>query len=158
MAKFTPRLGQPPSGWDNQAFANVGDLVHNNAVIVNWEQENFNQTAQVRIPTVDTIAAALAAEDPAHPIDLLGPYNNGDAGTEVVKVRRTVYLPACFARHFIDTPLSPKTARQIMSALIIGTPEEAALTQFLLGYEFHLQTAIIMLIHQWLPVHCQLPQ
>ena len=52
----------------------------------------------INVPTVATITAAIGG-DPN--LQQLGPYNNGDASTEVIWIRRTIVIPFAYINLFL---------------------------------------------------------
>ena len=109
IAKFYPRVGLPATQWDDRAFAYKGDVSGGGQIaIVDWEDQAFHQVpAQLRIPTMPTLEQALAA-DPD--LNVVGPYGNADAGTEVVRVRRCSYIPSRYVGLLLEEDLQPKEA------------------------------------------------
>ena len=105
MAKLAARIGLPPTAWDDSAFAFKGDVHHRQLVTVNWVNDYFHQVpAQVRVPTTQQASQLLAAVP--QPL-LLRPFNNNDAGTEVICTWRSMYVPPKYASLFLSEDLSP---------------------------------------------------
>ncbi len=123
LTKFKTRMGLPATPFDSVAFAFLGDLVQHQAPpSVVWEGTNFHVVNQlVLVPTVQMMDQFLAAV-PAEP--LLGPYQNADAGTEVIKTRRTVLLPQKYVSLFIDNSLTPRDAWVRLTAAIQANGDE----------------------------------
>ena len=113
-------------------FCQKGDLFHNQAQLVFWLQEYFHQlNGQARVGTRAAIDTALAG-DPA--AELLGPFAAVDADTELVRVRRTCFVPPAFVPAFLASQLTPKEAWQQVGSRIINENREAdcvALLDFL---------------------------
>ena len=107
----------PATPFDSVAFAFLGDIVQDQApTSVVWEGANFHVENQlVLVPTVQMMDQFLAAV-PAEP--LLGPYQNADAGTEVIKTRQTVLLPQKYVSLFIDNSPTPRDAWVRLTAAI----------------------------------------
>ena len=121
LSRFEPRLGQPATQWDDQGFANSGELFHNQPILVNWSNDHFHLVpVQIRAPTADTIDAAIAGMDPAAPVEYLGPYADGDAGTDVIRVRRSVYVPSKYVHILLETPLTPIMAWERLRGAIVN--------------------------------------
>ena len=79
-------LGAPASPLDDRTFAFDGDLFRNQGLNVEVSPDVYNLVPNATlVPTVPHILAQLAA-NPA--LTSLGPYANGDANTEVIRVRR----------------------------------------------------------------------
>jgi len=132
LDKFHTRMGLPRTQWDEAMFCQKGDLFHNQAQLVFWLQEYFHQlNGQVRVGSRAAIDTALAG-DPA--AELLGPFAAVDADTELVRVRRTCFVPPAFVPAFLASQLTPKEAWQQVGSRIINENREAdcvALLDFL---------------------------
>jgi hypothetical protein len=83
----------------------------------NW----LNQ--QVLVPTPDTIDATIAG-DPT--VELLGPYAQGEAGTELIKVRRTCFVPPKYVGMFLSGALTPREAWERVRGQIVIDGKEIA--------------------------------
>ena len=106
--KFHPRMGLPATPWDDLIFAQKGDLHRNQAVIIEWKADYFRQlNQQLLVPTSVTIDTTLAAQPE---LELLGPYAQAEGGTELIKVRRTCYVPPRYVPLFLAEPLAPRAA------------------------------------------------
>ena len=92
LERFETRMGLPATPWDNLMFASKGELRHNHHQTIIFHSDNFLATGRTRVATADAIDAALAAD--ANPDIRLGPYADGDAGTEVIRTRHTCFVPA----------------------------------------------------------------
>ncbi len=121
LERFEPRMGLPASQWDNLMFASKGELRFNNHQTVLFDNDNFNQTGFLRVPTPNLIDTELAA-DPH--VRLLGPYVHGDADTELVRCRRTCFVPAPYVALFLAHPLSPREAWNQVRAQIVTDNRE----------------------------------
>lgn len=69
------------------------------------------------MPTVAQADTDLAA-DPN--LQFVGPYVPGDAGTEVVRVRYTMYVPPSLVGLFIDEALTPREAYDRLTGVLIA--------------------------------------
>jgi hypothetical protein len=106
--KFHARMGLPATPWDDLIFAQKGDLHRNQAVIIEWKADYFRQlNQQLLVPTTVTIDATLAAQPE---LELLGPYAQAEDGTELIKVRRTCFIPPRYVPFFLREPLTPREA------------------------------------------------
>ena len=107
--RFEARFGLPATPWDDTVFAFKGEVVRGQMpAVVNWAPNNFHQVnAQLRVPT-NEMAQQLIAANP-RPV-LVGPFQNGDAGTEVVRVRRTIFVPPPYVPLFLEEDLEPVEA------------------------------------------------
>eukprot|EP00979_Chaetoceros_neogracilis_P014842 scaffold4934_cov145-Chaetoceros_neogracile.AAC.1 len=80
--------------------------------MVVWEPEYFHQVnGQIRVGTAATIDTALAGDPDAI---FLGPYDDADAGTELIRVRRTCYVPPSYVPLLLGGPMSPRDAWQVL--------------------------------------------
>jgi hypothetical protein len=122
--KFHPRLGMPPSTWDDKLFAQKGELHRNQAVLVEWKSDYFHQlNQQVLVPAPGTIDATFAGQPD---LELLGPYAQGEAGTELIKVRRTCFVPPKYVGMFLGEPLTPRQAWERVRGQIVVDGNEVA--------------------------------
>jgi hypothetical protein len=130
--KFHQRLGMPPSQWDDKLFAQKGELHRNQAVLVEWKNDYFHQlNQQILVPSPATIDATIASQPD---VEYLGPYAQGEAGTELIKVRRTCFVPPKYVGMFLGEPLTPKEAwERVRGQIVIDGREEAcrALVKYL---------------------------
>ena len=107
LSKFHNRLGLAASPWDDHMFVTKGELFANTPVTTYWLPEYFHQLpAQQLVATAATLTTAFAA-DPA--LESTGPYANGDQGTELVRVRRAMFLPPKYVPMMLD-PVTPRQA------------------------------------------------
>jgi hypothetical protein len=122
--KFYPSLGRPASPWDDKLFAQKGELHRNQAVLVEWKNDYFHQlNQQILVPVPATIDATFAGQPE---LELLGPYAQGEAGTELIKVRRTCFVPPKYVGMFLGEPLTPKAAwERVRGLIVIDGLEEA---------------------------------
>ncbi|CAK9059248.1 CvfB_WH domain-containing protein (Fragment), partial [Durusdinium trenchii] len=122
----------PPSPWDDKLFAQKGELHRNQAVLVEWKSEYFHQlNQQLLVPAAGTIDTTLAGQPD---IKMLGPYAQGEAGTELIKVRRTCFVPPKYIGMFLGDPLTPREAwERVRGHLVTDGTEVAcrALVKFL---------------------------
>ena len=121
QVRFSARLGLPATPWDNDAFAFKGEVHNRQIVTVQWTQEYFHQVnAQIRVATVAEANQQLSTVPP--PL-LMGPYANADAGTEVIRTRRTMYVPPRYVGLFLEEDLAPVEAyiRFVGAATADGT-------------------------------------
>ena len=122
--KFHPRLGLPATPWDDLVYAQKGDLHRNQAVLIEWKSEYFHQlNQQLLVPTSATIETIFAAQPEA---ELLGPFVQADAGTELIKVRRTCFVPPRYVPLFLANPLTPREAWERVRGQIVVDGQEVA--------------------------------
>lgn len=106
LAKYSARMGLPATPWDDRMYAQKGELFHNQSQTVTWLPDYFYQVGgQLRVATAAAIDTALAGDPNA---ENLGPYNANDADTEVIRYRRTCYVPPAYVPLFLAGPMSPK--------------------------------------------------
>jgi len=126
VTKFPARLGSP-SHWDNNFFAFSGNNSGPQVTTIAWRNDYFAQVnggALIRIPTEQQADLEVSL---APPVDALGPYNNNDAGTETIRTRRAMVVPPKYIRLFLDAPLSPIRAYQLLRAATTVDGTTAAL-------------------------------
>jgi hypothetical protein len=122
--KYHARLGLPATPWDDRMFAQKGDLHRNQAVLVEWKADYFHQLPQqILVPTPVTIDTVFAAEPAA---TLLGPYAQGEQGTELIKVRRTCFVPPKYVPLFLGAPLTPREAWERVRGQIVIDGQQVA--------------------------------
>ena len=105
LAKFHTRMGLPATQWDKQMYCQRGELYQNQAQLVMWNAAYFCQVnAAIRIPTRYTINNLYTGDNDTVS---LGPFGDNDAGTEVVRICRTCYVPPAYVGMFLEGPMSP---------------------------------------------------
>ena len=83
-------MGRPSSNWDNRTFANRGYVSCVTVTLAVWEPTYLHLAPDVYMPSAAAIDTSLAG----YPnVTLLGPYGAGDAGAEIIRCRKTVYVP-----------------------------------------------------------------
>lgn len=116
ISKFEPRMGLPGTDWDNEMFVTKGELYQNQPTTTYWLNEYFHQVpGQHRVASPATIDTALGGNPD---LDSVGPYNDQDAGTEVIKCRRAIYCPPKYVPMMMD-PITPKAAWVTLRAQIV---------------------------------------
>ena len=122
--KFHARLGLPATPWDDLIYAQKGDLHRNQAVVIEWKSDYFHQlNQQLLVPTAATIDTVFAAQPEA---ELLGPYAQADAGTELIKVRRTCFVPPRYVPLLLAGPITPREAWERIRGQIVVDGQEIA--------------------------------
>ena len=117
LERFEPRMGMAATPWDNQLHASKGELRYNHQQTVIFPDSAFTQTNQLRLPTQAAVDTLLGAD--GDPDITLGPFNPGDADTEVVRLRRTCFVPAPYVSLFLTQPLSPRQAWETVVAQMV---------------------------------------
>ena len=77
----------------------------------------LNCVHNVRVPTMANDTAWLGA-DPD--LELLGPYDPVDAGTDVVRGRNSCFLPPPFVPLFLNAPLKPRDAWEQVASQVLA--------------------------------------
>lgn len=102
--------GVPPSVYNGRTFAQLGDIARTTSGYTNLDiveapaAQEFNLVGPVRVPTVATVDAALAAT--ATPS--LGPYDAAAQNTEEVRTRTVIPLGARLAALAIGRDYTPR--------------------------------------------------
>ena len=91
LAKFHRRMGLPAMQSDEHMVCQHGELYRNQAQLVTWNAAYFHPVnAAVHVPTRDTINTSYAGDNDAV---FLGQFGDNDAGTKVIRICRTCYVP-----------------------------------------------------------------
>ena len=99
-------LGQPNHHRWNRFYAFDGDLLGTTGYSVHVRDSIYGLIPNsINVPTVATVNAAIGG-DPN--LQSLGPYNDGDAGTEVIRVRRTIVIPFAYVNTFLVNEVTPR--------------------------------------------------
>jgi hypothetical protein len=108
LQRYAPQLGAPTE-FDNVGYAFFGDLTSNQAPpSIEWPANAFHQVAaSVRVLQREVLDQHLAA---GPELELLGPFGNEDAGTDVVRVRQAMLVPFRYVRILLQRPLTPREA------------------------------------------------
>jgi hypothetical protein len=126
LQRFAPQLGAP-TGFDNKGYAFFGDITNGQApATVEWPANAFHQAGgfMIHVPTREVIDQTFGAD---LAVNLLGPFGNDDAGTEVlVRVRYAMLLPFCYMRLLLRRPLTPREAWiQLAGAIYANGKQDA---------------------------------
>jgi hypothetical protein len=105
LQRYAPQLLGAPTEFDNVGYVFFGDLTNNQAPpSIEWPANALHQVGvSVRVPQREILDQALAA-DPA--VELLGPFGNEDAGTDVIRVRQAMLVPFRYVRILLQRPLT----------------------------------------------------
>jgi hypothetical protein len=127
VAKYVTRLGQPATLWDDGLFASIHDVVGNQIPsTMQFPADAFarlGQGAHYCVPL--QLLDMNFATDPN--MATVGPYNNHDAGTELIESCNVVGVPHCYIRHFVPPgPLTPRLAWEMVADDIITNGDMAA--------------------------------
>jgi hypothetical protein len=123
--KFHPRLGLPATPWDDLIYAQKGHLHRNQAVLIEWKSDYFHQlNQQLLVPaSAATIHTVFAAQPEA---EFLGPYAQGEAGTELIKVRCTCFVLPRYVSLFLPGPIKPRETWERIRGQIVIEGQEVA--------------------------------
>ena len=69
-------MGRPPCCWDDETFANRGDVTYGTAPLAQWDPAYIRFAPAVHVPIAAMIYAAIAGDAN---LKMLGPYGAGDA-------------------------------------------------------------------------------
>ena len=73
--------------------------------MVTWNAAYFCQVnAAIQVPTQETIDNLYTGDNDAV---FLGPFGDDDAGTEVIWIQRTCYIPSLDVSMFLEGPMNP---------------------------------------------------
>ena len=114
---YASRMGRPPCRWDNETFANRGDVSYGTAPLAQWDPAYLHLAPAVHVPSAAVIDAAIAG-DPD--LKLLGPYGSGDAGVESIRCLKTVYVPAPYVGLLLCSDLTTVEACQRLRGAIVN--------------------------------------
>ena len=109
LDRIVPQLGLADSPWLDTNIAQLGDLISNQAVLVELPDALWNRGPVVRVGTFTLVEAALNG-DPD--LQFMGPFNDDDADTELVRTRRSCPIPPFFVRGILALGRNP-TVRQV---------------------------------------------
>ena len=104
FSHYASRMGRPLCRWDDETFANRGDVSYGNAPLSQWDPTYLHLDPAVHVPSTAVIDAAIAG-DPD--LNLLGPYGAGDVGVENIRCCKTVYVPAPYVGLLLGLELTP---------------------------------------------------
>jgi hypothetical protein len=109
---------------DGTVTAFVGDVRSGMAPnVVFWPEEPFTPSTLVNVPTPEVIDAAYAGDAE---IQLVGPYQDGEAAVDPITVRPLMYLPPKFVPLVMSAPyLTPRECWNRLAAQLRLTQESA---------------------------------
>ena len=131
--RFENTVGlQLPPNLVNRIFAFDGDLHRSQGFNVELPNQLFELIGNtVLVPTVAHITAQIAA-DPN--LDIFGPFQAGDANTEVVRSRNSILVPFRYSQYFLaQDGITPKQYFETVYPQLVNDTldqECTALTQF----------------------------
>jgi hypothetical protein len=89
----------PPT--DNKLFAFDGELIHGQGVIVELPNQWFNLIPNIMVATAANIQGLLGGDAT---LEMLGPFNAGDADTVDIRTRSIVPIPNKYVGLFLSQP------------------------------------------------------
>ena len=104
VSHYPSRMGRPPCQWDDGTFANRGDVSYGTAPLAKWDPTYLHLAPAVYVLSVAAIDTSLSGDANT---TLLGPYRAGDAGVEIIRCRKTVYVPAPYIGLSLGANLTP---------------------------------------------------
>jgi hypothetical protein len=120
--RYTDFPGEPPTGFNDRVLGLLGDIQPMQFPLVEVPNDAAFHliTAQVRVPVLAAMAGIVAAWDDRQD-QYLGPYNDGDLGTELVRPRNLQLLPSRYAALLVNrNSITPKQAYIELAAAITG--------------------------------------
>ena len=118
VSYYTSRMGRPPCRWDDETFANCGDVAYGTAPLAQWDPAYLHLAPAVLVPSAAAIDTSIASEPD---LKLLGPYRAGDAGVESICCRKTVYVPAPYVGLLLGADLTPIESWHRVRGAIVDT-------------------------------------
>jgi hypothetical protein len=122
VSKYVTCLGQPVTPWDNGLFASIHNVVGNQIpAMVQFPADAFaclGQGAHYCVPLQQLLDMNFAT-DPL--MATVGPYNDHDAGTELIECHNVVGVPHRYMRHhlIVPGPLTPRLAWEMVAHDVI---------------------------------------
>ena len=114
-------MGRPPCRWDDETFANQGNVTYGTAPLAQWDPAYLHLASAVHVPSAAMIDTAIAG---GKNLKMLGPYAAGDAGVESIRCRKTVYVPAPYVGLLLSSDLTLSARETDLEEYI---PQDAAL-------------------------------
>ena len=91
VSYYASRMGRPPCKWDEGTFANRGDVSYVTVPLAMWDPTYLHLAPAVYVLSTAAIDTSLSGNTN---ITFLGPFGAGDAGVEIIRCCKTVYVPA----------------------------------------------------------------
>ena len=122
VSYYASRMGRPPCRWDDGTFVNRGEVSYSTAPLAVWVPTYLHLAPAVHVPSVAAIDTPLSGDTN---VTLLGPYGAGDAGVEIIRCRKTVYVPAPYVGLLLCADLTPVEAWNRLRGAIVNAAAEA---------------------------------
>ena len=123
VSHYASQMGRPASKWDYRTFANQGDVSYGTAPLAVWDHTYLHLAPAVYVTSAAAIDTFLVG-DPN--VTLLGPYGAGNAGTEIIHCRKTVYFPTPYVGLLLSADISLVEAWNQLRGAIVDDVAEAA--------------------------------
>ena len=104
---YASRMRRPSCKWDDGTFANRGDFSYGTAPLAVWYPTYLHLDPAVYMPIVAAIDTSISDNTN---ITLLRTYGAGDAGIEIIRCCKTVYVPAPYVGLLLCAEISPAEA------------------------------------------------
>ena len=115
-------MGRPSSKWDDGAFTNHGDVSYSTTPLSVWDPTYLHLAPAVYVPSAAAIDNSLAGNSD---ITILVPYGAGDAGVEIIRCHKTVYVPVPYVGLLFSADLYPVEAWNRLFGAIVDAAAEA---------------------------------
>jgi hypothetical protein len=124
LQQYAPQLGNP-TAFNRNGYAFFGDVTNGQSPpSVEWPANAFYQVGVlVRVSLREVIDQTLAG-DPE--LKLLGPHENDEAGTEVIRVRQSMLVPFRYVRLLLPGSLTPREAWIQLAGAIYNDGKQVA--------------------------------
>ena len=123
VSYYASWMGQPPFRWDDGTFANRRYVSYGTAPLTLWDPTYLHLAPAVYVPSATAINTSLSGDAN---VTLLGPYGAGDAGVEIIRCRKTVYVPAPYVGLLLCDDITKVEAWNHLHGEIFGAVAEAA--------------------------------
>ena len=116
-------MGLPSSKWDDGTSAKHGDVSYGTKTLAVWDPTYLHLSPAAYVTNAAAIDTSRASNSD---ITLLGPYGAGDAGVEIIRCCKTVYVPAPYVGLLLSVDLSPVEACNRLCRAIVDAAAKAA--------------------------------
>ena len=123
VSYYASRMGQLSCKWDDGAFANHGNVFYDTAPLAVCDPTYLHLAPAVYVPIAAAIDTYLVGNTN---ITLLGPYGAGDTGVEIIRCRKTVYVPAPYVGLLLCADISTVEAWKCLRGAIVDAAAKAA--------------------------------